>query len=82
MQISAEGGRKWKNWRDLLLTYEKPIQNQVIQLSWTAMIFDTNTIANYDQDIIPFLNSPFNLAFIRDPITKKFVKEKLTIGRQ
>jgi hypothetical protein len=38
MQISAEGGRKWKNWRDLLLTYEKPIQNQVIQLSWTAMI--------------------------------------------
>ena len=45
-------------------------------------IFDTNTIANYDQDIIPFLNSPFNSAFIRDPLTKKFVKEKLKIGYQ
>jgi hypothetical protein len=36
--ISAEGGRKQKNRRDLLLTHEKPILNQVIDLSWTAVV--------------------------------------------
>ena len=39
--ISAEGGRKQKNRRDLLLTHEKPILNQVIDLSWTAVNEDT-----------------------------------------
>ena len=45
-------------------------------------IFDTDAIANCDQDIIPLLKSRFNTAFIRDPITKKFVKEKLIVGLQ
>jgi hypothetical protein len=40
--ISAEGGRKQKNRRDLLLTHEKPILNQVIDLSWTAVVQNNN----------------------------------------
>ena len=35
-------------------------------------VYDTNTIANYDPDIIPFLDSPPFSAFERDPKTKKF----------
>jgi len=38
IQYEPKGARNQKNWRDLLLTHEKSIQNQVIQLSWTAVI--------------------------------------------
>lgn len=31
-------------------------------------IYDVNTIANYDPDIVPFLDSPFGRAFERDPM--------------
>ena len=34
-----------------------------------------NTIANYDPDIIPFLNAPYGSAFARDPETGQFVEE-------
>jgi len=37
-------------------------------------ICDVNTIANYDLDIIPFLDSPFESAFARDPHTSEFTK--------
>lgn len=37
-----------------------------------TQIFDVNTIANYDKDIIPFLNSPINTAFERNQVTGKF----------
>lgn len=37
-------------------------------------IYDVNTIANYDPDIIPFLNSPINTAFGRSK-SGKFVQE-------
>ncbi len=39
------------------------------------MIYDVNTIANYDPDIIPFLDAPYATAFGRDPETGEFVKE-------
>lgn len=32
-------------------------------------IYDVNTIANYDQSIIPFLDAPINSVFERDPQT-------------
>jgi hypothetical protein len=38
-------------------------------------MYDVNTIANYDPDIIPFVNSKYGVAFGRDPKTGKFVKE-------
>jgi hypothetical protein len=38
-------------------------------------IYDVNTIANYDSEIIPFLNSPYNTAFGRDSKTNKFIEE-------
>jgi hypothetical protein len=37
-------------------------------------IYSLNAIANYDSDIIPFLDSPYNTAFERDPKTGKFVQ--------
>lgn len=37
-------------------------------------IYDVNTIANYEQDIIPFLNYPNNVAFERNQETWKFEK--------
>jgi hypothetical protein len=40
-------------------------------------IYDVNTICNYDPEIIPFLDAPFNSAFARDSKTGKFVREKL-----
>jgi hypothetical protein len=39
-------------------------------------IYQVNTIANYDPDIIPFLNSPVNSAFGRDKKTGLFVEEE------
>ena len=34
--------------------------------------FDVNTIANYDPDIVPFLNAPVGTAFERSPDTGEF----------
>ena len=33
-------------------------------------IYDINTISNYDEDIIPFLNSPYHSAFGRNKLGK------------
>lgn len=38
-------------------------------------IYDVNTIANYDPDVIPFLDAPFGSAFGRDPKSGRFVEE-------
>jgi hypothetical protein len=54
MPMSAEGSRKEKNCRDLLLTHEKPVQNQVIQLSWTAMIIAVMLLTNPKTNVIIF----------------------------
>ena len=37
-----------------------------------TQIYDVNTIANYDPDIVPFLDSQFESAFERDPRTGEF----------
>lgn len=37
-------------------------------------IYDVNTIANYDGDIIPFLNAPLGSAFERDEETGEFIE--------
>ena len=42
-------------------------------------IYQVNTIANYDPDIIPFLKSPVNSAFGRDKKTGLFVEEKYAL---
>ena len=39
-------------------------------------IYDVNTIANYDPSIIPYLQSPYDTAFGRDPDTGDFDKEE------
>ena len=36
-------------------------------------IYSVNTIANYDPDIIPFLDAPFGSAFARDAKTGRFM---------
>lgn len=38
------------------------------------MIYDVNTIANYDPDIIPFLDAPVGSAFEREGGTGPFVQ--------
>lgn len=38
-------------------------------------IYDVNTIANYDPEIIPFLDAPCGSAFARNPDTGKFEEE-------
>ena len=35
-------------------------------------IYDVNTIANYDPDIIPLLDAPAGAAFARNPETSRF----------
>jgi len=35
-------------------------------------IYDVNTIANYDPEIIPFLDAPIGSAFERDPQSGRF----------
>jgi hypothetical protein len=37
-------------------------------------VYDVNTIANYDPEIIPYLNAPVGTAFERDRESGKFVK--------
>jgi hypothetical protein len=39
-----------------------------------TMLYDVNTIANYDPEIIPFLDAPIGSAFERDTHTGKFVE--------
>ena len=39
-------------------------------------VFCLNTIANYDRDIIPLLDSSVGTAFYRDPKTGKFVMDQ------
>ena len=39
-------------------------------------IYDVNTIANYDPEIIPFLYAPIGSAFERDSDSGKFVEVK------
>jgi hypothetical protein len=36
-------------------------------------VYDVNTIANYDAEIIPYLEAPIGAAFARDPETGEFV---------
>ncbi|MGH9959261.1 MAG: immunity protein Imm33 domain-containing protein [Pyrinomonadaceae bacterium] len=36
-------------------------------------VYDVNTAANYDMDIVPYLDSPVGSAFVRDQETGKFV---------
>ena len=37
-------------------------------------VYDVNTIANYDTDIVPFLDAPFGSAFERENGTGDFVE--------
>lgn len=39
-------------------------------------VFCLNTIANYDRDIIPYLDSEIGSAYYRDPRTGKFVLDR------
>jgi hypothetical protein len=36
-------------------------------------VYDVNTVANYDTDIIPYLEAPIGSAFVRDQETGKLV---------
>src|ERR1019366_2034647 len=38
-------------------------------------VYDVNTIANYDPEIIPFLDAPIESALVRDPETGQFEPE-------
>lgn len=38
-----------------------------------TQVYAVNTIANYDKDIIPFLDADYLTAFEKDPDTNKFV---------
>lgn len=40
-------------------------------------LYDVNTIANYDHDIIPLLDAPSGVAYERDPETGEFVEVDL-----
>lgn len=48
-------------------------QDYIDDLNHTG-VYSVNTIANYDPDIIPFLDAPYGSAFERDPDTGVFVK--------
>jgi hypothetical protein len=41
-------------------------------------IYNVNTIANYDPEIIPLLSAPFGAAFARDERTGRFVEESFS----
>ena len=41
-------------------------------------IYDVNTIANYDPEIIPLLDAPYGSAFARDKRSGLFVSEELS----
>ena len=40
-------------------------------------IYDVNTIANYDPEIIPLLDAPIGTAFARDPQSGRFIEEAI-----
>ena len=44
-------------------------------------IYDVNTIANYDRDIIPLLDAPIGSAYSRDPSSGKFVPDRVPLTR-
>jgi hypothetical protein len=44
-------------------------------------IYDVNTVANYDPDIIPLLDSPFGSAFARTGQSGPFVAEAFPLRR-
>jgi hypothetical protein len=48
---------------------------EYMDLADNIAIYDVNTIANYDPEIIPFLNAPFGSAFARNPDTGEFEEE-------
>jgi hypothetical protein len=37
-------------------------------------VYEVNTIANYDPDIIPLLDAAAGSAFARDPVSGKFIR--------
>lgn len=41
-----------------------------------TMMYSVNTIVNYDPEIIPFLEAPYNSAYGRDEHTGNFIKEE------
>lgn len=43
-------------------------------------VYDVNTIANYDPDIIPLLDAPIGSAFERDPESGEFVAIDFDMG--
>lgn len=43
-------------------------------------LYDVNTIANYDQSIIPLLDAPPGSAFERDPSSGRFVMTRVPPG--
>lgn len=47
-----------------------------------SSVFALNTIANYDPDIIPLLDSPAGTAFFRDPETGDFVLDAEWMEKQ
>jgi hypothetical protein len=38
-------------------------------------LYEVNTIANYDPEIIPFIESPPGSCFVRDPRTQQFMPD-------
>ena len=38
-------------------------------------LYDVNTIANYDTDVVPLLDAPVGSAFIRDPVSNGLVPD-------
>jgi hypothetical protein len=47
---------------------------QYMDSSDNLAIYDVNTVANYDPDVIPFLNAPIGSAFKRDPESGDFIE--------
>ncbi len=47
-----------------------------------SSVFCLNTIANYDRDILPLLDSPAGTAFFRDPETGDFVLDAEWMEKQ
>ena len=47
-----------------------------------SAVFALNTIANYDPDILPLLDSPAGTAFFRDPETGEFLLDAEWMEKQ
>ena len=59
---SLPGGAADSEWRFLAGDETPEYVDDPANWSW----YDVNTIANYDPDIVPFLDAPFPVAFARD----------------